>query len=325
MALLSPKPLFLLLSPLMNAAATVLQKHTYTLGRSLYIPLTCRCNSIPLPLTRGPGFMLPKSIIDALISVRNEECGVEFVPSPEERGGLPDYSKNWLVNTLYPDDMINDHSPENETYNGKYVLDDRINPSIKSLAHEAVTLLSSNSHNEQPVDQIVIAGEGEPTLRMDALLSISHQIQSHQKSNNAPPLPIRLITNGLVYTIPNFGYSPSNINRYGMQIHRHSVLRDMLEAGISRVSVALNTANRHEYDVLMEPCSFTSGSLMPGMAHDMICEFILEACKVGMEVEITGIDRRDVDKSEVDRLARMLLSVAERNKRSNVRWRGYFE
>jgi hypothetical protein len=310
----------------MNAAATILQKHTYTLGRSLYIPLTCRCNSIPLPLTRGPGFMLPKSIIDALISVRNDECGVEFAPSSEERRALPDYSKNWLVNSLYDDDDTNRQSPENEMYNGKYVLDDRINPSITSLANEAVALLSNNNSHEPPsIDQIVIAGEGEPTLRMDALLSISHQIQSHQKSNNAPPLPIRLITNGLVYTIPNFGYSPSNIKRYGMLLHRHAVLRDMLEAGISRVSVALNTANRLEYDVLMEPCSFTSKSLMPGMAHDMVCEFILEACKVGMEVEITGVDRMDVDKREVDRLARMLLSVAERNKRSNVRWRGYFE
>jgi hypothetical protein len=61
------------------------------------------------------------------------------------------------------------------------------------------------------------------------------------------------------------------------------------------------------------------------MAHDMVCEFILEAAKLGMEVEITGIDRQDVDKVETDRLARMLLSVAERTKRSKVRWRKYFQ
>ena len=64
---------------------------------------------------------------------------------------------------------------------------------------------------------------------------------------------------------------------------------------------------------------------MPGMAHDMVCEFILEAAKVGMEVEITGIDRPDVDKLETDRLARLLLSVADKTKRSKVRWRKYFQ
>eukprot|EP00956_Cyclotella_meneghiniana_P029424 scaffold71102_cov48-Cyclotella_meneghiniana.AAC.2 len=314
----------------MNTAAAIIHKNIYTLGRSLYIPITCRCNSIPLPVTRGPGFLLPKSITDALVSVRNVECGehhdVPLLNTEEERAALPDYPKKWLVNCLHDD--LHSRSPsaseDKDTTDG-YVLDDRIHPSITTLTNEAISYLN-NKAPEHSFEQIVIAGEGEPTLRMDALLSISHQIQSYRKSQNEPPLPIRLITNGLVYTIPNFGYSPYNPRRNGaIPHHRHTVLRDMLEAGISRISVALNTNNRHEYDVLMEPCCFTSGNAVPGMAHDMVCEFILEAGKVGFDVEITGIDRPDIDKYETDRLARMLLSVAQRKKTNKVRWRQYFE
>lgn len=313
----------------MNTAASIIHKNIYTLGRSLYIPITCRCNSIPLPVTRGPGFLLPKSVADALVSVRHVECG-EHVPLlnvEDNKVALPDFPKKWLVNCLHDDLHTSSLSMSEgkDTIDGKYVLDDRINPSITMLTNEAISYLDNKSQ-EQSFDQIVIAGEGEPTLRMDALLSISHQIQSYRESQNESPLPIRLITNGLVYTIPNFGYSPYNPRRNGsIPHHRHTVLRDMLEAGISRISVALNTNNRHEYDVLMEPCCFTTGNAVPGMAHDLVSEFILEAGKVGFDVEITGVDRPDIDKYQTDRLARMLLSVAQRKRTSKVRWRQYFE
>ena len=32
---------------------------SYTLGRTLYVALTNRCNSVPLFSTRGPGFQMP--------------------------------------------------------------------------------------------------------------------------------------------------------------------------------------------------------------------------------------------------------------------------
>jgi hypothetical protein len=148
-------------------------------------------------------------------------------------------------------------------------------------------------------------------------------------------------------------------------VHRHAILRDMMDAGITRVSVALNTANRHEYDVLMDPrCTMGGGgggvlvggggadangddddatnmagvhALGPGTAHDLVCEFIVEACRVGMDVEITGIDRPGIDKFETERLARLLTSAAAgrrggggsgsggQRRRSPVRWRRYFE
>ena len=129
----------------------------------------------------------------------------------------------------------------------------------------------------------------------------------------------------------------------------------MVEAGVTRLSVALNTANRHEYDILMEPCCHTGGGAMaggggggadaindrggvagggqqallrPGTAHDLVCELIVEATRVGMDVEITGIDRPGIDKDEVERLARLLLSArrgGDNQRQSPVRWRRYFE
>ena len=73
-----------------TATATSLYKYTYTLGRSLYVPITSRCNSIPLPVTRGPGFVLPESVAESLLHVRHAEV-------PNYSVGF-DYSIDWLYN-----------------------------------------------------------------------------------------------------------------------------------------------------------------------------------------------------------------------------------
>lgn len=213
---------------------------------------------------------------------------------------------------------------------------------------------------------------------MDALLAIARTVQSfnrqQQQQNNdqesTRQVNVRLITNGLCYSIPHLGYSNNNNNNPNKIVLpklRYTILRDLIDAGVSRISVALNTANRHEYDVLMQPACYTGGGMiltdddgngggnnnnhtnanttasssssfppmMPGTAHDLICEFIMDATKLGMDVEITGVDRPEIDKLEMERLARLLLSVAPKDRkkmkgragqrRSVVRWRPYFE
>ena len=213
----------------------------------------------------------------------------------------------------------------------------------------------------------------QPTLRMDALLAIARTVQSYnqqqQQQNDeqsTKQINLRLITNGLCYSIPHLGYSHNNDNSNKILLPklRYTILQDLIDAGVTRLSVALNTANRHEYDVLMQPACYTGGGriltdddglggggamnanttdatnntssssssfppMMPGTAHDLICEFIMDATKLGMDVEITGVDRPGIDKVEMERLARLLLSVAPKNKRkgrkSAVRWRPYFE
>lgn len=249
---------------------------------------------------------------------------------------------------------------------------------------------------------------------MDALLAIARTVQSFNReqqiqqqhstnSNNSNDensssngndgeqqqpreIPVRVITNGLCYSIPNFGYSYNNSsssnnnnnkkeNSFLQPKLRYKILRDLIEAGVSSLSVALNTSNRHEYDILMQPACYTGGGMitttavlndddddvhtdmrkssnssnsnsnnnnelmmMPGTAHDLICEFIMDATKLGIGVEITGVDRPGIDKVEMERLARLLLSVGPKNNNDNnmmkkrrngrrggaVRWRPYF-
>ncbi len=247
---------------------------------------------------------------------------------------------------------------------------------------------------------------------MDALLAIARTVQSFNReqqiqhystnSNNSNDensnnnsngndgeqqpreIPVRVITNGLCYSIPNFGYSynnsSSNNNNTSNEKEnflqpklRYKILRDLIEAGVSRLSVALNTSNRHEYDILMQPACYTGGGMitttevlndedvhtdmrksssnssnsnnnnelmmMPGTAHDLTCEFIMDATKLGIDVEITGVDRPGIDKVEMERLARLLLSVGPKKNNDNnkmkkkrrngrrggaVRWRPYF-
>jgi len=283
--------------------------------------------------------------------------------SDDDRVMLPRYDFP-LVNSLYQF-HYNDLSKhiqqqkdikesQEEGDDNDYIEDDGIEPSIESLVNEVTTRLNDDSDNQ--FDQVVIAGEGEPTLRMDALLAVAHSIkpfreekEEHNTSRSSDrystdKLPVRLITNGLCYGVTNLGYSPNNLKRSGVIIpqHRHVILRDMKEVGITRLSVALNTANRHEYDLLMEPSCYTGGGMMggdgldsdntqaaptmPGIAHDLVCEFIMEAAKLGMDVEITGIDREGIDRVETERLARLLLSVSpDKYRRRNVRWRKYFD
>ena len=323
------------------STASAAYKYTYTLGRSLYVPLTSRCNSVPLPATRGPGFALPRSVAESLVGVRDAESGAAVPPDwyrdydesdDASRVYLPPHDLP-LVNCLYhrghDDDiidgvgdlpghlrrrrqMIADASAAGG--DGVGIADDGLRPSISTLVGEVRSRLdllqpaiatdgSKGGLVAGEFDQVVIAGEGEATLRMDALLAVARAVRSHlrrgadgdgddhhrddggggdgasaapRRSLSSPPrgggvrrrpprqVAVRVITNGLCYGVSNLGYSPYNAERDGsvLPVHRHAVLRDMVEAGVSRLSVALNTANRHEYDILMKPCCHTGGGAM---------------------------------------------------------------
>lgn len=273
---------------------------TYTLGRSLYVPLTCRSNSVTLPATRGPGFSLPTDAVSALLRIRVAE-GHEAEPFnlPGDRAFLPPPLPSICS-------LTNELGKQN----------DGMDPSIGALVMSVEEQLlagrkpatdGSSKGDKTPYHSVVIAGEGEPTLRLSALLAVS------RAASSLDALPVRVVTNGLGGAIPN----------------HHRVLPRMREAGVTSVSVALMTSQPDQYGALMRPVlhpEFVKATRMAGtddldisvLAHGIVCGFISEALGCGLEVEVTGVDRPDVNKDEAEKLA------ADLGVHKLFRWRPYF-
>lgn len=240
------------------------------------MPLTSRCNTFTLPETRGPNFLLPSEVVSALMHVRYMEQQEQhddnewfhLKDKAEEKQRLPP-SPFAKVSKLLIDEKVQDER----------------HPSVAVLMEEVKERVKRQEDN---FEAIVIAGEGEPTLRLSALLSLARSIS--QKFDT----PIRVTTNGLASV---------------------DCVKEMKDVGVDAVSVALMTADTDQYNKLMEPIMDDKHK----SAHEMVCEFVREAVEVGLEVEVTGVDHGlVVDKSQAERLAASLGVT------SPFRWRPYF-
>lgn len=249
---------------------------TYSIGKNLYVPLTSRSNARTLPETRGPNFLLEADVVGALCRVRDEEHG----------------TKQWAPWCLYLDTQENKQ---------------RLPPALEIIASlpeisgqqgrlPCIYDLLSQIHEvceRQPsfFESIVLAGEGEPTLRLDDMLKLANELSASSSLEKSTPSLIRLTTNGLVE-------SPK------------SVVDKLKASGISSVSVALMTANPQQYEDLMVP-AVSNG-------HKRVCDFIEHAVNAGLDVETTGVDRPDVDKVKAEELSRSLKVLMP------MRWRPFF-
>ena len=121
--------------------------------------------------------------------------------------------------------------------------------------------------------EIVFCGFGEPTARLDVLLEIARWIS--RKSQ----LPIRVDTNGhalLLYP-------------------ERDVVRELKDAGVTRVSVSLNAHNEALYNEVCQP-KFAN-------AFEKVLEFIEQARDACLEVEVTAVAVPEVNVSEVERVS----------------------
>jgi organic radical activating enzyme len=251
----------------------------YSLGKSLYIPLTSRCNTVTLPETRGPTFLLPAQVVASLCRVRDAENQKEqwthwcmYLDMQETLQKLPKTQES--VASLQPTLTLDESGH------------DGLQPTVEEILAEVHQLW-----NQGVYESIVFAGEGEPTLRPNALISLA----SHLKTNfrNVPPL--RLTTNGLICN--------------------EQIMTQLLhDANFHSVSVALMTHDPDQYDEIMKPLLDVSSSLR---AHEHVCEFIHEALAAGLSVETTGVERPDVDKIQTEGLAASLGVTKP------FRWRSY--
>ena len=271
---------------------------TYALGRSLYVPLTCRSNTRTLPETRGPNFVLPTDVVSSLLEVRR----LELLGVDKDDGTLIDGGR---LSSAAAEKM---HLPPLDL---PYIshLDDSgtISPSVHTitdnmLRQDIESRFQQAKRNNVQYESLVIAGEGEPTLRLSTLLDVVRRPIPSSSFGYTIPSTIRVVTNGLGDAIPD-----NNVDG--------SCARQMKDAGVTGVSVALMTASPDQYEKLMMPCLPDTISTS---AHEMVCDFVVSALDVGLRVEVTAVDRDEVDKVATEVLARNLGVV------DPVRWRPYF-
>mmetsp|Transcript_8227 Transcript_8227/g.12636 ORF Transcript_8227/g.12636 Transcript_8227/m.12636 type:complete len:239 (-) Transcript_8227:1616-2332(-) len=147
---------------------TKLPIYTYSIGRSLYAPITCRCNSRTLPQTRGPNFTLPPEIISALCRFRD----------------LEEESNNWSPWCAWLDTQdLNQRLPEVSNRNKEC----QYNPFIEETLRTEIEmrLLRKDDWKE-----LKLGGEGEPTLNLKTLQGLTREFSN--------VLPITIMTNGLI-------------------------------------------------------------------------------------------------------------------------------
>lgn len=230
--------------------------YTYALGRTLYIPITCRSNSRTLPETRGPGFTLSSHTVAALCRFRDLEC-------QNQRWS---YWCNWLDTQ-----DINQHLPEALE---KVVAID-YNPSIEIILKDEI----QGQMERSEWTELRLGGEGEPTLNLSAVEYLSREFSDK--------ITMTVMTNGLT-----------------------DCASSLKEWGISGVSVAFPTSDPNQYLTLMDP--------LVDNGHERVCSFVLSALACDLQVELTAIDRPDVNQVKAQELARFLGVETE------IRWRPYF-
>lgn len=277
---------------------------TYTLHKSLYISLTSRSNTLTLPATRGPQFLLPSHVVAALCRFRDVEHDTVqwkhwcmYLDSQDTPQVLPVPLEQVAC---LPPPLIGD--------------DDQRPPIVSRILQEVQhELTTSPSFYES----IVFAGEGEPTLRFPWLIQMAREMTAYG-------LPLRLVTNGLLVLPNNNDCDNVNYNPDAVLQHCVHAAEQLKENGVSSVSVALMTAIPEQYQDLMQPMLVSSpikdnaGDAPTMTAHGRVCRFIESAVKVGLDVETTGVDRPEVNKLQAEDLATKL------GVRNPFRWRPYF-
>lgn len=276
---------------------------TYMLGNNLYVPLTSRCNTRTLPETRGPNFLLPTHIVSALLRVRDLEYGTDIWTTAHNNNRNLNKEEEGSSRTSLPDVTPEMKFSCSSPITSQLPSTDEWLPKMRDIRNEIQDRIRQQQQQQtttNAIDAIVFGGEGEPTLRLDDML---HLIETLRRDSDGAPLPpFRLTTNGLVA-------SPED------------AARRLADGGVSSVSVALATGDADQYDDIMVPVPHSargSEGAGRGSAHAQVCGFVRRAVAAGLEVEITAVDREDVDRGKLRELVRSTMPSC------TIRWRPYF-
>jgi len=121
--------------------------------------------------------------------------------------------------------------------------------------------------------EVVFTGFGEPLLRLDAVLAISHH----------------LVARGAKVRVDTNGHAP-------LLYPNRDVPLELKRAGVEAVSISLNAPDAHTYEQLCIP-------KMEG-AFDAMMAFARRCVEVGMHTRLTVVGFTDVDVRACERIAR---------------------
>jgi cyclic pyranopterin phosphate synthase len=142
-------------------------------------------------------------------------------------------------------------------------------PSFEQIIDELKGALDKRNWAEA-----VFCGFGEPTERLDVLLTVARWIRQHY----GKPLKIRLDTNG-----------------HGSVINRgRDVSAELSAAGVDKVSVSLNAGDKETYEQICKP-TFEG-------AYEAVIEFIRKA-EPFLQVEATAVRLPEVDLAKAKEVA----------------------
>lgn len=137
--------------------------------------------------------------------------------------------------------------------------------------------------HQNPVQEIVFCGYGEPTMRLNEMLFIAKTIKGWEAQAKFPPVKIRLNTNGL-----------------GSMINKQDIV-PLLQNVIDEVYVSLNAQNEDTWKKIVRPA--------PGYedGFSAVKEFILFCSQAGFKKVVAScVDKTGADADAVRSLAESL-------------------
>ena len=221
--------------------------------------------------------------------------------------------------TVWPPQELygREEEEEGETQHGTSSMS-RHRPTVEELLQEILpqllpTLQDDDNEQQHPssttittTNTVVIAGEGEPLLRLSALLRLVRSIKEHSASTK-----VRITTNGLT---DDSGFE--------------SIAQSLREAGVDAVSVSVATHDPELYVRLLNPVAPCSTSPEDDTqqqtttttitAHARVGAFVRASLYVGLDVEATAVEHPDVDRILTEQY------VASLGVTHPVRWRSYW-
>jgi hypothetical protein len=336
---------------------------TYRLGQSIYVPLTCRCNSRTLPQLRGDSFTLPVSVVAALCRVRDVEMLGNSSQQEQQQAWWWDDDNDDFLNKRqggisqklslppYPLETVATLpavlSSDYDQQQREPTIDDLYQEIQQQLLQEQQQQSRDEDKNDtttiigRRIDSIVLSGEGEPTLRFDDMLELVQWIKSfttntlplsssqqQQQQQQQQTVAIRLTTNGLVTATTTTNNNNSNI----------SIPQRLKDCGISQVSVGLMTWDAKQYNDLVRPVlpRATKNNYNPNNNDDpknndnddttTVDAFDIMCKFITDAVQVHGLDVETtaVDRPDVDKVKTEMFASKTLGVTNPVRWRPYF-